>query len=418
MKQNFKIMLISAFLMICSVSASLAATVTIIPTGGNSFLVQGGDMNGVAGIDLSISYDAASLASPSVNQGSLVSGAMFLANANSPGNIKIAVVSTKVFSGNGPIATITFGSQTGNGSISSVTAKMININGGNMAVQASVVPAGTTPPLEPEPTTAAGTGTVTTPTVSTVTGTGSATTSSASTVTQGVSSSLGTISLPQDTQPSAVSTVKESTTVVQPQTPAVSTQPVKVPDSAPVAVEPEIAVTAPVQTNFIGIAERFRVYQGPRTPVAMTALFQKQITDSVRQEPTIVVSDGKSHFKLFLALTSGSTSAPNFALTGAKLVSLKSAGGPGRWLVEATPEKNAQKVSVTIVTGGSFVEYPVTSVPPITVISGKEADFTDFLKDSGAKMPKFDFNGDGKHDYLDDYIYTGHYLILKGAGRK
>jgi Cohesin domain len=418
MKQNFRILLISVFLMICSISAVLAASVTIVPSGGNTFVVQGGDMNGVAGIDLNISYDASSLASPSVNQGALVSGAMFLANANNPGNIKIAIVSTKVFSGNGPIATITFGSQTGNGSISSVTAKMININGGNMAVQASVVPAGTTPPPEPESTATAVSGTVTTQSASTVTGAGSATTSSASTATQGVSSSLGTISLPQDTQPSAVAAVKENTTVVQPQAPAVPVQSVKVPDSAPAAIESEIAVAASVQTNFISIPERFRVYQGARTPVAMTGLFQKQITDSVRQEPTIVVSDGKSNFKLFLALSSGSTSAPNFALTGAKLVALKNAGGPGRWLVEATPEKNAQKVSVTIVTGGSFVEYPVTSVPPIALISGKEADFADFLKDSGAKMPRFDLNGDGKHDYLDDYIYTGHYLILKGAGRK
>ncbi len=406
MKQNFRIMLIFIFFMICSVSASLAATVTVIPSGGNSFLVQGGDMNGVAGIDLSISYDSSSLASPSVNQGSLVSGAMFLANANNPGNIKIAIVSTKVFSGSGPIATITFGSQTGNGRISSVIAKIININGGDMAVQASVAPAGNTQPPEtvPEPATAA------------TASTGSVGTPSAVTTTQGVSSSLGTISLPHDTQPPAVSAVPESQTVVQPQTPAASVQPAKVPDLAPAAIEPEIAVAAPVQTNYIGIAERFRVYQGARTPAAMVALFQKPITDSVRQEPAIVVNDGKSGFKLLLALASGSMTAPNFALTGAKLVSLKNAGGPGRWLVEATPQKNAQKVSVTIVTGGSFIEYPVTSVLPVAAISGKEADFTDFLKDSGAKVPRFDFNGDGRHDYLDDYIYTAHYVILKGVG--
>jgi hypothetical protein len=206
--------------------------------------------------------------------------------------------------------------------------------------------------------------------------------------------------------------------VPQAQAPVATAQQGKVQEPSPAAIESEIAVAAPVQTNYIGIAERFRVYQGPRTSLALTGLFQKPITDSVRQEPAIVVSDGKTNFKLFVDLVSGGNIAPNFALSGAKLVSLKSAGVPGRWLVEATPQKNAQKVSVTIVTGSSFVEYPVTSVLPIAAISGKEADFTDFLKDSGANAPRFDLNGDGRHDYLDDYIYTGHYLIIKGAGRK
>jgi len=394
--------------MICSVSATLAATVTVIPSGGNSFLVQGGDMNGVAGIDLSISYDSPSLASPSVNQGSLVSSAMFLANANNPGNIKIAIISTKVFSGSGTIATITFGSQTGSGSISNITAKMININGGDMAVQASIVPAGNLPLPETSPPTVPGGST-----------TASSALSTTPAATSAVSSSLGTVSLPQDVQAPVIAAIPENVPVVsQTQVPAASVQSARAPEPAPAVIEPEIAVAAPVQTNYVGIAERFRVYQGPRTPVAMVGLFQKPITGSVRQEPAIVVNDGKSGFKLFLELTSGSVTAPNFALTGAKLVSLKSAGGPGRWLVEATPLKNVQKASVTIVTGGSFIEYPVTSVPPIAAISGKEADFVDFLRDSGAKVPRFDLNGDGKHDYLDDYIYTGHYLILKGAGRK
>lgn len=404
MKQNVSVLFLSVLLLICSVSVGLAATVAVIPSGGNSFEVQGGGMNVVAGIDLTISYDSSSLASPSVNQGSLVSGAMYLANANNPGNIKIAIVSTKVFSASGPIATIKFGSQTGSGSITISNVKMIDINGANVPV--TVVPAGSTPPPETDPIITAGTGTGTVATPSALTGT------------PGVSSSLGTINLPQDTQQPAVSAVPESPAVVQPQTPAASTQPVKVPESVPVAIEQETAVAAPVQTSYIGIAERFRVYQGPRTPVAMVALFQKPITDSVRQEPAIVVNDGKSGFKLFLALASGNSTSPNFALTGAKLVSLKNAGGPGRWLVEATPQKNAQKVTVAIVTGSSFVEYPVTSVQPIGAISGKEADFADFLKDSGAKVPKFDLNGDGRHDYLDDYIYTAHYVILKGAVRK
>jgi len=409
MKQNFRILLLSIFFMICSVSVLLAATVTIVPSGGNSFVVQGGGMNGVAGIDLTISYDASALSSPNIAQGSLVSGWTSMSNLNNAGVIRFIILSpTKTVSGsgNGQIATIGFGTKVGSGNITIVDAKMIDENRANVPV--TIVPTGSTPPPEPEQK----------DTPIATTGSGSATPPSTLTDSPEVSSLLGTINLPQDTQPPAVSAVPESTPVVQPQTPATPVQPVKVSDSAPAAIEPDTTTAVPVHTSYIGIAERFRVYQGLRTPVAMTGLFQKPITDSIRQEPAIVVSDGKSGFKLTLALASSGMTAPNFAFSGAKLVSLKSAGGPGRWLVEATTQKNAQKVSVTIITGGSFVEYPVTAVLPMAAISGKEADFTEFLKDSGAKVPRFDLNGDGKHDYLDDYIYTGNYLILKGTGRK
>jgi hypothetical protein len=44
-------------------------------------------------------------------------------------------------------------------------------------------------------------------------------------------------------------------------------------------------------------------------------------------------------------------------------------------------------------------------------LSFSEAETSAFLKDQGAEKPMFDLNRDGKHDYIDDYIYTGHYLL-------
>jgi hypothetical protein len=171
-----------------------------------------------------------------------------------------------------------------------------------------------------------------------------------------------------------------------------------------------------VQAAYIGVLERFRTYQGAKTPAAMMELFRKPIANTIHQEPAIVVSDGKTSFRLIADLPAGSVISPNFALSGAKMVSLKSGEVPGRWIVEAMPAKSVLKATVTILQDGSIYEYPLTVVPPIAAISGKEADFTVFLKDSGVKAPKFDLNADGKHDYQDDYIYTAHYLSLKGSG--
>jgi hypothetical protein len=61
----------------------------------------------------------------------------------------------------------------------------------------------------------------------------------------------------------------------------------------------------------------------------------------------------------------------------------------------------------------------LTVVPPLPANlkignGGKltEADFNQFLKERGTdKAPRFDLNGDGKRDYVDDYIFTANYLV-------
>jgi hypothetical protein len=65
-----------------------------------------------------------------------------------------------------------------------------------------------------------------------------------------------------------------------------------------------------------------------------------------------------------------------------------------------------------------MIDFPLTVVPPAGAVTGNKADFAAFLKDSGVQAPKFDLNGDGRHDYLDDYVYTAHYLIRSSAAAK
>lgn len=117
------------------------ATLKVTPTGDSSYTVQGVGMDGVAGIQLSISYDSASLADPTVTQGEFIAGAMLASNTSQPGLIKIAIISTKAFSGSGQIASITFASKNGAGGITSITTSMIDNKGTPLSSQTSKIPA-------------------------------------------------------------------------------------------------------------------------------------------------------------------------------------------------------------------------------------------------------------------------------------
>jgi hypothetical protein len=106
-----------------------SASVTIIPSGGGEFVVQGDNMDGVAGISLTITYDRSTMSSPTVTQGGFISGALMISNTVEPGTIRIAIISTKEFSGNGQIATISFAAALESGNVSITSINMINSKG-------------------------------------------------------------------------------------------------------------------------------------------------------------------------------------------------------------------------------------------------------------------------------------------------
>jgi hypothetical protein len=112
-------------------TVSKSASISVTPLTTGSYGIQGNNMDGVAGIELTISYDNSALAAPTVTQGDFISGALMAANANTPGTIKIAIVSTKTFSGSGQIVTISFAgiSASGASGITISSAKMINSAG-------------------------------------------------------------------------------------------------------------------------------------------------------------------------------------------------------------------------------------------------------------------------------------------------
>ncbi|RNC68737.1 MAG: hypothetical protein ED859_09450 [Desulfuromonadales bacterium] len=171
--------------------------------------------------------------------------------------------------------------------------------------------------------------------------------------------------------------------------------------------------------SYKGIFAQFREYQGEITPKSLTGIFSVPVAATIRQEPPIFINEGNASLKILVDVEGTEKSAPNFALRGASLKSLKKDAGK-RWIVEAMPEVGRLDATLTIVNGERMMDYPLTIAPRADVNIDKkgsvdEADFKLFLSQRGTeKVPSFDMNGDGKRDYVDDYIFTANYLVATG----
>lgn len=407
------LLLLAVVMITCPASAFAAASVTVSPTGETTYTIQGANMDGIAGIQLDLFYDRSSLGTPTVTQGSLVSGAMLAANTNVPGIIKIAIISTRTFSGNGQVASITFASKTGSGGITSVSASMIDSKGAGVAATAMVqtsdtsTAANSTPGIpfsQPSQTT--------TPT------TQQGSSSSGTAVTSTTSPTyLGTVTMPGDAQRSEVYSAKSPILPASSGEQNIATrspernnsQPAKSPVESKAEETPQLVV-------YKGVPERFKLYKGNKGLPEMAALFEKKVSQFISQTPPIVLNDGQKKVLLTIDLPNRITSSPNFAVNGGKLLSFKQdKGTKGRWLVEVLPENNSYKTVVTIIAGSDEFEYPLTVAPVIkTALTLDSTGWRTFLKDTGTpQVPHQDLNNDGVRDYLDEYIFIANYLAAE-----
>ncbi|MDD2897552.1 MAG: cohesin domain-containing protein [Desulfuromonadaceae bacterium] len=416
-------LIFASMLLVLSWSTSLfAAAIIITPSGDTSFSVQGSAMDGVAGIQLDISYDSASLATPSVTQGGLISGAMFAANTSLPGMIKIAIIRTSAFSGSGQIAAISFTNRQGTGGVTSANVTLINSSGTTVPGSVSIT-GGTVNSTSDQSSTPAVSQAQSTQT--------SQTTQTNQTTTNQTSSTIptviapGTVTLPADMQQRAE----------QHPTPAATTIPASTPDAAPAPVqdnEPENQPSAkpimdekPVETPqyivYKGILDRFKLYKGEKSLSAMAALFDKKIVQNIQQEPNLLISNGHDKAVLTIDIPASIGTSPNFAVNGGTLISFKQDKNlKGRWMVEILPTADALKVAVTIVVGSDEFEYPLTVTPPLkTALALDERGWEKFLKETGTpEVPLHDFNNDGIRDYTDEYMFVANFIIRKSTATK
>lgn len=401
----------SLLLLSWSTSVLAAATVSVTSSGDKSYTVQGSGMDGVSGIQLNITYDSASLSTPTVTQGSLISGAMLAANTSLPGFIKIAIISTKPFSASGQIASITFANQQGSGGITSANVSMIDKIGAGFPATISIANRmGNTvadSSSQTSPTTVSTSSTTGTP--------GTATTPSSATATP---TYLGTVTLPADIQQQAeVKPATESTTSLYSAEPAPGRN---VHETQ--TFEKSGAESKPEETKqyvvYKGISERFNQYKGSKKLSDVVALFNKKVAQNINQEPALLLSNGQSRATLTVDIPARISTSPNFAVNGGILISFKQEKSvKGRWIVEILPEAGIVKVMMTIIAGADEFEYPLTVAPPVkTALTLDERGWDKFLREVGtAKAPLHDFNNDGVRDYMDEYIFVANYLSNKAA---
>lgn len=409
------ILLLIVTLLLLAAPPVYAASVSVAPVGDSSYSVDGSAMEGVTGIELNISYDSASLAAPNVAQGSLIYGAMLAANTTKPGNIRIAIISTRAFASSGQIVALNFASRSGTGGITAALVKMIDIKGKPVATSPVTIVNSVPRAEETNSGMIANAGVPFSQPATTISSTSSAQpstiqTSSGAVTTAGLISP-GTITLQEDSKPK--SAAKPTEPEVQP--PPVYEPPEPVPPAAvpaeKEAAQPAKAAEAKV-TTYKSVLEQFREYSGVKSPAGLSALFNKQIADNIQQKPQVALSDGATVITISVKLDAAADTAPNVALNGAELKSLRRDEAGAAWMIEALPETGVVEATLIVLTGGEMIEYPLTVAPLVKGLSLTDEGFVSFLKAVPAKR---DLNGDGRYDYVDNYIFMANYLAKKRA---
>ena len=421
-------LLLSLSLMVVPAAYGASGTLYITHAGAGTFVLKATNLQNIGSIDIEVRYNPSVLASPNsppdpnfpgkgVTQGGPFGG--FVANSLIPGSIRIgAIAGMTPINGDVTIATLTFPSEVG--TVNSSAIYIQNYRFGDMSTSpVGVVNAGIDPDQSNPGKTDGGNNQnqnqnqnqsdgTTTPTGS---GSGSGLVS------------LGTVTMTpsgQETGSGEKPRADKAKGSEQAETPASPEEPHAEPS---VAKENEQGGGAAEKQDHVrfrlpeypGVLASFRDFHGEQTPKAMMGLANAKPPKELRQVPSIILSDGKTPVKVYVQFPADVKTTPNFALRGAKLLSLKREGAD--WVVEALPKTNAYDVSLTVLYDDAVSVVPLTVVPSIDHLIRKglamdEQGFAQFLKERGTdKAPKFDLNGDGKRTYLDDYIYTLNYVL-------
>lgn len=406
-----------------------SGAVIMTPASDSAYVIQGNDLSGLSGLDITVNYDPSSVSSPKITQGSLVAGALSAVNVSKPGTMRLAIVRTSEIKGTGTVATVSFTRLKSTGAdIRSLSASGLSEQGRAVPVASSFVNStktgngaansdtGGQTGAEAQGNSAdqtAGTGgSANALTRQEENSTAGAAQNASSSGTTGAGVLLVPITIPTEgrtTQPAGEKAAPEGVLPETEQAPAqerVTVAKAEKPDTR--IREPEKKKVPAYQS----ILEKFREYKGEKTLKSLIALFN---TDRIPQDPPLVLSDGKTTVKMTIELDSKGENN-NFLLEGVTLVSLTS-NEKNQWVAELLPDKRTWESAVNLPKGHQLSVMPLTVAPPMDVnidrSSAKltEADFKLFLKERGtAKAPRFDLNGDGKRDYIDEYIFTANYI--------
>jgi hypothetical protein len=426
-------------------SALAIANLALTASGESGFVLQGTGIENTAAIDITITYDASSLANPKVVAGPLISGSLTAVNPNQPGTIRMAVIRTTPISGSGVIATITFERKTDlPGKISSFSVRLANLDGKAIPAVVQVVNPSDTPVTATNPPTNQ---TTSPPVIAANPPTDqAASTTTPKNVSTGSPSNINpplTVipvgpGIVLNKEPGAQEPVKgtgnSEGTVRKDQTDLVApgSQDKVAAKTVPASDNREIpeSVKTPAKKVYTqtSVIERFRDYKGESSPKKLISLFTQDEMIGFRQDPRIAFLADKARVKVIFISPENKIVPSDIAVAGARLVSVKrDVDSTNTWIAEMELIKGELSASLTIIQDNLIMIYPLTIAIKADIALSKrgavtEEDFKLFLKDRGTlKSPKYDLNGDGKRDYLDDYIFTANYIVARQneqAGKK
>jgi hypothetical protein len=389
----FQKVILFCFLLLVPLPALANSTICLKSTDNDAFMFSGETLDNVSRIEVSASYDTSLLANPRVTAQSSFDGAKVIVNGQSTGSVRMTVMSDKPMNGNGTFATLAFdniGKKAG--VITSLTGNIFGANGARLP--AAFVVTNPPPALDPNDPDDA----------SMLPG--------------------GKFYMPDggeyrgEERPEAEKAPTESG---ETQAPSRDTS-VKLPADVPATVQPEKSVQRSVR-QAQSVLERFRLFKGERTPKNLIALFDTKDAKGFKQDPPVFLADGVTTLRITLSDLPGKK-APSIAFTLARFTAQRKVADK-EWIIEAVPKKGVTSAEMTVLTDTALLEIPFTVAPKVRVdliTPGKvgEKDFTLYLKNRGTKYAaKYDLNGDGKLDYIDDYIFTANYIVaLKEQEKK
>ncbi len=408
-----------AVMLILALGPVPAFAVSMVSTSSASdgvFLLQGIGIEGAAGLDINITYDTTTLASPRVVEGPLIAGAMTAVNPNVPGVIRIVVIRLSPVNGSGVIATLTF-NRTGSspGRIIALSAKLADVKGNLLSSLVQV----NNPSEAVASTSDSSQGQYTT------SGASSPATTSGTPGTPSTAPAAVIIAAPS-TKAEESKPGTEAEKGIQPGPPEVTgeggigaSRPSQSADVAPASSQATAAAKIPESKVFMqtSVLDRFKEYRGKPTPEAFLALFEQDNTFWCRQDPAVALSDGKTVVRVTFITTPGNKTSSDIAVMGARLISLrKDPDNTNTWIAELVPEKGEYRASLAVSQGDVKMVYPLTIAPKLTMYGSYAGamtggDFYGYFKKRGTSASTaFDVNNDGKRDYLDDYDITANYL--------
>jgi hypothetical protein len=393
-------LLVVALLLAVPAGPGLALTVTLMPSGGGVFVLEGQAFQDVSGLDIALSYDPAVLRDPHIDQGSLINGALMMSNTDDPGIIRIAAVRQGPVQGSGTIARITFSAtgQGGDGAISGLNVSAVSSAGNKSQLPTFIgaISQDQGPALQTTPSTAA----------------------VAPSLTVAFVPAVPLVSLPvqKDKEEHAIAPSQEAADTAGNATGAGEKPAAGEGDggrqqsAGSTAREPQRTVLTQKS-----VLDLFRDFPGPWNVQTTIKLFQQEEMLGYRQIPQVAFSDGATTATLTIIVAAGVQDRPEVMMENGTILSVvKDRESTNAWVVKVRSEKDAVEASLRVDDGVTVRSIPLTVSPRINVdLDGSgtitEKDFLLYFQSRGNEG-----GNAGGRNYRADYIFAANYMAAAG----